>query len=81
MRAKGVLIGSLVACLAGAAGAATTTFPDMVTVDIRKEDRTRADTIRAVLEVCRYLEQAYPRDHKRGDCLRLFSELMPKSDR
>ena len=32
----------------------------MVTVDIRKEDRTRADTIRAMLEVCRYMQKTYP---------------------
>ncbi len=81
MTAKGVLIGSLVACLAGAASAAPPKVPEMVTVDIRKEDRTRADTIRAVLEVCRYLEQAYPNDHKRRDCMELFSKWVPKSDR
>jgi hypothetical protein len=81
MRAKGLLIGLLVVCIAGAAGASTSTVPETMTVEIREDHRTRAETIRAILQVCRYLEHAYPRDHKRKDCLELFEKWMPKADR
>ncbi len=81
MRAKGVLIVALVACLAGAASAAPPKVPETVTVEILRQDLARAETIRALLQVCRYLEQTYPKDHKRSDCLELFSKWVPKSDR
>lgn len=79
MRTKALMIGSLIACVGGVAAASTTKVPESVTVEIRDSDRDRAQTIRAILEVCTYLEETYPKTHKRIDCLELFQNWVPKS--
>ena len=79
MRTKALIIGSLIACIGGVAAASTTKVPESVTVEIRDSDRDRAQTIRAILAVCTYLEETYPKTHKRIDCLDLFQKWVPKS--
>ncbi len=79
MRTKALMIGSLIACVGGVAAASTTKVPESVTVEIRDSDLDRAQTIRAILEVCTYLEETYPKTHKRIDCLELFQNWVPKS--
>ena len=73
----GLMLGSAV----GAASAAPPKVPEKMTVEIRKQDVARGSTIRAILQVCRYMEETYPLDHKRADCLAFFSKWVPKSDR
>ncbi len=81
MRAKALMIGALAAWLASAAAASTPTVPKRVAVEIRGSEQDRAQTILAILEVCTYLEEAYPKSHKRADCLDLLHRWVPKSDK
>ncbi len=85
MRAKGLLVGALIASLAGVASASAPKVPEAVSVEVQRPDRDRAETIRAILEVCQYLKMqrtytATSQRWARADCLDLFQKLLPKSD-